>query len=73
MCPGELSVASARASGGSIILGGGPGGDISVTGRLNASGRANGGAIAIDGRNVALRKAGLAASQRERARAGRSP
>ena len=60
--PGELSVASARASGGAIILSGGPGGDVSVTGRLDASGRTKGGAIAIGGRNVALRRAKLAAS-----------
>ena len=60
--PGELTVTSARASGGSIILGGGPGGDVSVAGRLSASGRTAGGVIAIDGRNVALRKAKLAAA-----------
>ncbi len=60
--PGELTVASARASGGSIILSGGPGGDVSVAGRLRASGRTNGGTIAIDGHNVALRRARLAAS-----------
>ena len=40
--PGELSVASARASGGSIILSGGVGGNVAVTGRLDASGRAKG-------------------------------
>jgi filamentous hemagglutinin family protein len=60
--PGELSVTSARASGGSIILGGGPGGDISVTGRLKASGRTAGGTIAIGGHDVALRQAKLAAT-----------
>ena len=60
--PGELTVASARASGGSIILSGGPGGDVSVAGRLRASGRTNGGTIAIDGHTVALRRARLAAS-----------
>ena len=60
--PGELSVTSARASGGSIILGGGPGGDISVTGRLKASGRTAGGTIAIGGHDVALRQAKLAAA-----------
>ncbi len=60
--PGELSVTSARASGGSIILGGGPGGDVSVTGRLKASGRTAGGTIAISGHDVALRQAKLAAS-----------
>jgi filamentous hemagglutinin family protein len=59
--PGELSVTSARASGGSIILGGGPGGDISVTGRLKASGRTAGGTIAVGGHDVALRQAKLAA------------
>ena len=59
--PGELSVTSARASGGSIILGGGPGGDVSVTGRLRASGRTAGGTIAITGHNLALRQAKLAA------------
>ena len=60
--PGELSVTSARASGGSIILGGGPGGDVSVAGRLRASGRNAGGTIAISGHDVALRQAKLAAS-----------
>ncbi len=60
--PGALSVTSARASGGSIILGGGPGGDVSVTGRLRASGRTAGGTIAITGHNLALRQAKLAAS-----------
>src|ERR1700692_2445066 len=60
--PGELSVTSARASGGSIILGGAPGGDVSVTGRLKASGRTAGGTIAAGGHDVALRQAKLAAS-----------
>jgi filamentous hemagglutinin family protein len=60
--PGELSVTSARASGGSIILGGGPGGDVSVTGRLKASGRTAGGTIAVGGHDVALRQAKLAAA-----------
>ena len=60
--PGELSVTSARASGGSIVLGGGPGGDVSVRGRLRASGRTAGGTIAIGGHDVALRQAKLAAS-----------
>jgi filamentous hemagglutinin family protein len=59
--PGELSVTSARTSGGSIILDGGPGGDVSVTGRLRASGRTAGGTIAIRGRDVAMRQAKLAA------------
>ncbi len=60
--PGELSVSSARASGGSIILGGGPGGDVSVTGRLRAAGRTAGGTIALGGHNLALRRAKLVAS-----------
>ena len=60
--PGELSVTSARRSGGSIILGGGPGGNVSVTGQLKASGRTAGGTIAIGGHDVALRRAKLAAS-----------
>jgi hypothetical protein len=60
--PGELSVTSARASGGSIVLGGGSGGNVSVTGRLKASGRTAGGTIAVGGHNVALRQAKLAAS-----------
>ena len=60
--PGELSVTSARASGGSIILGGGPGGNVSVTGQLKASGRTAGGTIAITGHNLALRRAKLMAS-----------
>ena len=60
--PGELSVASARSSGGSIILSGGPGGNVSVTGRIKASGRTSGGTIAINGQNVALRRAKLTTS-----------
>ncbi len=60
--PGELSVSSARASGGSIILSGGAGGNVAVTGRLKASGRTSGGMIAINGQNVALSRAKLAAS-----------
>src|SRR5271165_7077242 len=36
--PGELSVASARSSGGAIILSGGVGGEVSVSGRVKASG-----------------------------------
>ena len=60
--PGDLSVTSARASGGSIILGGGPGGDVSVTGQLRASGRTAGGTIAVRGHDVALRRARLVAS-----------
>ena len=60
--PGELTVASARAIGGSIVLSGGAGGDVSVTGRLSVSGRTKGGAIAIDGHDVALRRAKLAAT-----------
>ncbi len=59
---GVVSARSARASGGSIILGGGPGGDVSVTGRLDASGRARGGLIAVGGHDVALRQAKLVAS-----------
>ncbi len=59
---GVVSASSARASGGSIILGGGPGGNVSVTGRLVASGRTKGGAIAIGGRNVALGRAKLVAN-----------
>ena len=60
--PGSLSVASARAVGGSIILSGGAGGDVSATGRLSAAGRTKGGAIAFNGHNVALRHARLVAS-----------
>ncbi len=60
--PGELSVASARASGGAIILSGGAGGNATLSGRLDASGPTKGGAIAISGHNVALQRATLAAS-----------
>ena len=60
--PGELTVASARASGGSIILSGGLGGDVAVSGKLAASGLGKGGTIAVSGRNVALSRAKLAAS-----------
>ena len=60
--PGELSVSSARAIGGSIVLSGGAGGDVSVAGRLRAAGRTKGGAIEIDGHDVALRRAKLVAS-----------
>src|SRR5271166_688286 len=63
--PGELSVASAHASGGSIILSGGAGGNVAGTGRLDASGRAKGGVIAISGHDVALRRAKLAVSSAE--------
>ena len=63
--PGELSVASARASGGSIVLSGGAGGDVSVTGRLRASGRTKGGAISIDGHDVALRQREACREQRK--------
>ena len=60
--PGELSVGSARASGGSIILSGGPGGNVSVSGKLAASGLGKGGTIAVSGRNAKLNHATLAAS-----------
>ena len=60
--PGELTVGSARASGGSIILSGGPGGDVSVSGKLAASGLGKGGTIAVSGRNAKLNHATLAAS-----------
>ena len=59
--PGEISATSAYASGGSIILGGGPGGDVVVKGRLSASGGTKGGVIGISGRNVALDHAQIAA------------
>jgi len=60
--PGELSVASARSRGGSIILSGGAGGDVSVSGRFKASGQTKGGTVAIDGHNVALSRAKVVAS-----------
>jgi hypothetical protein len=60
--PGELSVASARASGGSIILSGGFDGNVSVSGKLTASGLGKGGTIAVSGRNAKLNQATLAAS-----------
>ncbi len=59
--PGELSVASARAIGGAILLSGGPGGNVTVAGRIDASGRTKGGAIAINAHDVALRRAKIAA------------
>jgi filamentous hemagglutinin family protein len=60
--PGELSVASARASGGSIILSGGLGGDLAVSGKLAASGLGKGGTIAVSGHNAKLNHATLVAS-----------
>jgi filamentous hemagglutinin family protein len=61
---GFVSASSAHASGGSIVLGGGPGGNVSVTGRLVASGRSTGGRIRIAGANVSLRNARIAAQSR---------
>ena len=58
---GYVSARSARQVGGSIVLGGGEGGDVKVSGRLDASGRKGGGSIAASGRNVALNNARLTA------------
>ena len=58
---GVASARSARKVGGSIVLGGGDGGDVNVTGALDASGRAGGGAGAGTGHKVALRHATLTA------------
>jgi filamentous hemagglutinin family protein len=59
---GVTSARSARASGGGIILDGGAGGNVTVTGRLDASGTKNGGAVSVTGRNVALSGAKVAAT-----------
>ena len=56
---GYASARSARAVGGSIILDGGAGGDVSVSGALNASGRRGGGSLSVAGRNVTLNHARL--------------
>jgi hypothetical protein len=61
---GFVSASSAHASGGSIVLGGGPGGSVSATGRLVASGRSAGGRIRIAGASVSLRNARIAAQSR---------
>jgi filamentous hemagglutinin family protein len=58
---GYVSARSARQVGGSIVLGGGEGGDVKVSGKLDASGRKGGGSIAVTGRNVALAHAQLIA------------
>ena len=60
--PGALSATSAHASGGSIILGGGPGGDVHASGRIAASGGGRGGAIRITGHDVKLNQAKVAAN-----------
>jgi filamentous hemagglutinin family protein len=59
---GIVSARSARASGGSIILDGGPGGEAFVSGRLDASGRAKGGAVRVSGRDAVLKGARVLAS-----------
>ena len=52
---GVASASSARMSGGMLVLGGGPGGDVVATGRLSAASRRGaGGAIAASGANVSL-------------------
>jgi filamentous hemagglutinin family protein len=58
---GFVSASSAHSSGGSIVLGGGPGGNVRVTGKLAASGKTGGGAVTIAGRNASLSKARIAA------------
>ncbi len=65
--PGELSVSSARASGGSIILSGGAGGNVAVSGKLAASGLGKGGTIAVSGRNARLESRNARREQRRRA------
>ena len=52
--PGEINASSAVARGGKIILGGGPGGEVAVSGQLSASGKKGGGAIALSGRDINL-------------------
>ena len=56
---GYASARSAHAVGGSIVLGGGDGGDVKVSGKLDASGQRGGGAISVTGHNVALNNAKL--------------
>jgi filamentous hemagglutinin family protein len=56
---GSLSARSVSGRDGSIVLGGGPGGNVVVSGTLSTTGgkRAKGGFIAITGRNIGLRGA----------------
>lgn len=61
---GFVSASSAHASGGSIVLGGGPGGNVRVTGSVVASGRRAGGKVRISGHDVALSNAVVAAKSR---------
>ena len=56
---GSLSARSLVGRDGSIMLGGGPGGDVEVTGSLNTSGRTGAGSILITGADVALSNAKL--------------
>ena len=60
--PGTISASSARASGGSIILGGGDGGNVAVSGQLRASGARGGGSISVTGHDVTLSGAKAVAS-----------
>ena len=59
---GSVSARSAHMSGGAIILDGGAGGDVNVTGVLSASGAARGGRVNVSGRDVALKQAKINAS-----------
>ncbi|WP_184253945.1 MBG domain-containing protein [Rhodopseudomonas rhenobacensis] len=66
---GSLSARSVSGRSGAIVLGGGAGGNITVTGKLNASGgrkagTAGGGAIAIEGHDVTVVGARLAATSK---------
>ncbi len=61
---GVVSASSAHQSGGAIILGGGSGGNVRVTGRLAANGHLRGGRIVVSGANVALSGAKLSARSR---------
>ena len=59
---GYASASSVHTSGGAVILGGGPGGDVAVSGRASASGRSHGGSVAITGAHVALTGARISAT-----------
>jgi filamentous hemagglutinin family protein len=68
--PGSLQARSVGGRNGAIVLRGGPGGRVSVAGRLDVSGTDGAGTIAISGRKVDI-GAGSAAQLSARSRSGR--
>ncbi|MDO9412628.1 MAG: MBG domain-containing protein [Pseudolabrys sp.] len=65
---GTLSATSVSGRNGSITIGGGPGGNVTISGRVNTAARknstSNGGTIAISGNNVTLDGARVRAASR---------